>query len=162
MDANAPLPDEVDPSGPVDSDEEKELVMAAVARSRPRPLAQHVHVSTRRKYNHIRMKEMLANALAGRGGPGGLFGITGLTTTTGASAGSSTDGARKQPEMATGLEGTDGAQRLASAGQVGTGGGTSIGPQKGANAGAGGGTASRKPSIVVAGGSGSGPGPGPV
>lgn len=160
MDANAPLPDEADPSGPVDSDEEKDAVMAAVARSRPRPLAQHVHISTHRKYAHIRMKEMLANALAGRGGPGGLFGINAAPTAVGVSAaGPSTDGApKKHLEMAAGLEGIDGAQRQAFA-ALGGGGGSINGVQKGASAGMTGGTASRKSSIVGAGaGAGAGAG----
>lgn len=156
MDANAPLPDEADPAGPVDSDEEKDAVMAAVARSRPRPLAQHVHVSTHRKYAHIRMKDMLANALAGRGGPGGLFSINAATTAIGASAGPSTDGAKKHLEMAAGLEGTDGAQRQAFT-ALGGGGGSITGVQKGASAGIIGGIASRKSSIVV---TGAGPGMG--
>ncbi|KAL9098302.1 MAG: hypothetical protein Q9187_009683, partial [Circinaria calcarea] len=42
IDANAPLLDETEPGGPIDSDEEKDAVMAAVARSWPRPVAQHV------------------------------------------------------------------------------------------------------------------------
>lgn len=164
MDANAPLPDEVDPTGPVDSDEEKDAVMAAVARSRPRPLEQHLYVSTHRKYAHIRMKEMLAQALAGRGGPGGLFSINAAATmTTGVV--SSADTARKMSEIATSLDGPDGAHRStnpASQGTVGVGGG-SVGAaaaaaagQRGTTVGMAGGTASRKSSIVLA-----GPGAGP-
>ena len=162
MDANAPLPDEADPAGPVDSDEEKDAVMAAVARSRPRPLAQHVHISTHRKYAHVRVKEMLANALAGRGGPGGLFGINPPITAVGVGvAGPSTDGTtKKQSEMAApGLEGIDGTQRPAFTVPT-SGGGGSIpgGVQKGAaSAGISGGTTSRKSSIVI---SGTGPGTG--
>lgn len=159
MDANAPLPDEADPTGPVDSDEEKDAVMAAVARSRPRPLEQHIHVSAHRKYTYIRMKEMLANALGGRGGSGGLFGTNAATTTGGVSAGPSTDGARKHAEMAAGLEGTDGAQRPASAAQS-SGGSTSTGAQRGTTVGSVGGSASRKSSVVVATGVGTGAGPG--
>lgn len=154
MDANAPLPDEADPAGPVDSDEEKDAVMAAVARSRPRPLAQHVHISTHRKYAHIRMKEMLANALAGRGGPGGLFGINAVTTGVGVNAGSSTDGTtKKHLEMAGGLDGMDGAQRQAftALANGGVGGGSITGVQKGASTGSIGGTTSRKSSIVTTG-----------
>ena len=76
LSAAAPLPDDEPPSGPVDSDEEKDAVMAAIARSRPMPLEQHVFVPTTRKYNQIRVKEMLGNALGVRsaGGSGGLFG----------------------------------------------------------------------------------------
>lgn len=66
IDANAPLPDEIDmTTGPIDSDEEKDLVMAAIARSRPRPLEQHVFVPVRRKYAYVRIREMLGQALGG-------------------------------------------------------------------------------------------------
>lgn len=74
MDANAPLPEDLDNAGPVDSDEEKDSVMAAIARSRPQPLEQHIFVPTRRKYQLVRMKEMLGNALGGRGLFGGSVG----------------------------------------------------------------------------------------
>ncbi|KAL8802054.1 MAG: hypothetical protein Q9182_004067 [Xanthomendoza sp. 2 TL-2023] len=68
MDANAPLVDDTDANLPVDSDEEKEAVMAGLARWRPQPLAQHVFVGRRTKYNRIRVKEALAQALAGQRG----------------------------------------------------------------------------------------------
>ncbi len=71
LSAAAPLPDDEPQTGPIDSDEEKDAVMAAIARSRPVPLEQHVFVPTARKYKHIRMKEMLGSAL---GVKGGLFG----------------------------------------------------------------------------------------
>lgn len=71
LSAAAPLLDDEPPTGPIDSDEEKDAVMAAIARSRPTPLEQHVFVPMARKYKHIRMKEMLGNAL---GVKGGLFG----------------------------------------------------------------------------------------
>lgn len=75
LEAKAPLLDDGPPEGPVDSDEEKDAVMAAIARVRPVPLDQHVFVPTARKYKHIRIKEMLGNALSSRGpGGGGLFG----------------------------------------------------------------------------------------
>lgn len=83
MDANAPLPEDVDNAGPVDSDEEKDAVMAAVARSRPQPLEQHIFVPTRRKYQLVRMKEMLGNALGG----GGIFGAPGVGAAGGSSSG---------------------------------------------------------------------------
>lgn len=76
IDANAPLQDDYDNNGPVDSDEEKEAVMAAIARSRPQPLATHTLIQTRKKYQYVRMKEMLAHALGGPRG-GGLFSTTG-------------------------------------------------------------------------------------
>lgn len=68
LSAAAPLLDDEPPTGPIDSDEEKDAVMAAIARSRPTPLEQHVFVPTTRKYKHIRMKEMLGNALGVKGG----------------------------------------------------------------------------------------------
>lgn len=71
LSAAAPLLDDEPATGPIDSDEEKDAVIAAIARSRPVPLEQHVFVPTTRKYKHIRMKEMLGNAL---GVKGGLFG----------------------------------------------------------------------------------------
>lgn len=75
LSAAAPLLDDEPNTGPVDSDEEKDAVMAAIARSRPMPLEQHVFVPTTRKYKHIRMKEMLGNALGARGAGGGsIFG----------------------------------------------------------------------------------------
>lgn len=71
IDANAlPLNDEFDAHGPVDSDEEKEAIMAAIARSHPLPLATAPAISTRSKYQYIRMKEMLHNALGGSRGAG--------------------------------------------------------------------------------------------
>lgn len=73
IDANAPLQDDFDKdAGPVDSDEEKDAIMAAIARSRPQPLERHIFIDTRRKYQYVRMKEMLSNALGGSRG-GGLF-----------------------------------------------------------------------------------------
>ena len=78
IDANAPLLDDpADPSGPIDSDEEKDLVMAAIARSRPKPLAQHVFVPMRKRYNFLRMKDLLGNALGGRSN---VFGGGGVST----------------------------------------------------------------------------------
>ncbi|KAK4693439.1 SAGA-associated factor 73, partial [Lecanoromycetidae sp. Uapishka_2] len=75
LSAAAPLLDDEPNTGPVDSDEEKDAVMAAIARSRPAPLEQHIFVPTTRKYKHIRMKEMLGNALGARGAGGGsIFG----------------------------------------------------------------------------------------
>lgn len=68
IDANAPLQDEdLDAAltGPVDSDEEKDTVMTAISRSlaNPQPIYQHTRILMRRKYQLIRMKEMLSNAL---------------------------------------------------------------------------------------------------
>ena len=74
IDANAPLPDDVDASGPIDSDEEKDAVMAGIARSRPQPLAQHIHVPVRKKYQYLRMKEMLSQGLSGIARANGVSG----------------------------------------------------------------------------------------
>ncbi|KAH8724272.1 SCA7, zinc-binding domain-containing protein [Phaeosphaeriaceae sp. PMI808] len=78
IDANAPLPEDLEPSGAVDSDEEKDTIMAALARHRPRPLATYTHVSQRSKYQYIRMKGMIRSALgAPPGATGSLYsGIT--------------------------------------------------------------------------------------
>lgn len=69
IDANAPLQDDLENNGgPVDSDEEKDAIMAAIARSCPQPLEKNIMVPTQRKYQYVRMKEMLSNALAGSQG----------------------------------------------------------------------------------------------
>lgn len=68
----APLQDDlVDAqTGAIDSDEEKDAVMAAMSRAAPRPLFEKPVISARAKYNHVRMKEMLSNALGGNRGAG--------------------------------------------------------------------------------------------
>ncbi|KAJ5655789.1 hypothetical protein N7507_007739 [Penicillium longicatenatum] len=71
IDANAPLQDEVDTNGPVDSDEERDTVMAAIARSNPKPLAEHTLITSSTKYRYVRIKEQMLHAIGGRGG--GLF-----------------------------------------------------------------------------------------
>lgn len=81
IDANAPLQDDFDTNGPVDSDEEKDNVMAAIGRSHPEPLVSHTLISTRKKYQFVRIKETLAHALGGARG-GGLF-STGDTSPAG-------------------------------------------------------------------------------
>ncbi|KAF9737142.1 saga complex component [Paraphaeosphaeria minitans] len=63
IDANAPLPEDLEPSGAVDSDEEKEAIMAALARHRPRPVVTFTPVSLQAKYQHRRMKDMLRSCL---------------------------------------------------------------------------------------------------
>ncbi|KAL4885339.1 SCA7, zinc-binding domain-containing protein [Aspergillus karnatakaensis] len=72
IDANAPLQDDLENNGPVDSDEEKDSVMAAISRSQPQPLVTHTLISTKKKYKYVRIKEMLSHALGGARG-GGLF-----------------------------------------------------------------------------------------
>jgi len=78
FDANAPanMDDEL-ATGPIDSEEEKEAVMAAIARSwGGRPIYEPQPVPLRKKYEYNRIKGMLGSALGGRngGGGGGLFG----------------------------------------------------------------------------------------
>ncbi|KAK2762561.1 hypothetical protein FQN54_000734 [Arachnomyces sp. PD_36] len=73
IDANAPLQDDYDNNGPIDSDEEKDAVMAAFTRSNPQPLVTHTLIPTRRKYQLVRMKEMLSHVLGGSKS-GGIFG----------------------------------------------------------------------------------------
>lgn len=68
IDANAPLQDEVDTNGPVDSDEEKDLVMAGIARSNPRPLVTHSFMTTKTKYRFVRLRDQLSHASGGRKG----------------------------------------------------------------------------------------------
>ncbi|KAF2763455.1 SCA7-domain-containing protein [Pseudovirgaria hyperparasitica] len=59
IEANAPLVDDLDAEGgPIDSDEEKEAIMAAIARSNPQPMATRVPIALNRKYGYIRMKDM--------------------------------------------------------------------------------------------------------
>ncbi|KAI1971409.1 SAGA complex subunit Sgf73 [Ophidiomyces ophidiicola] len=70
IDANAPVHDDLDGNGPVDSDEEKDAVMAGILRSRPQPLVTHSLIPTRRKYHLVRMKEMLSQVF----GSGNFFG----------------------------------------------------------------------------------------
>ncbi|KAJ5670134.1 uncharacterized protein N7477_005497 [Penicillium maclennaniae] len=72
IDANAPLQEDIETNGPVDSDEERDSVMAAIARSRPQPLAKHTLISSKTKYRYVRIKEQMLHAIGGRGG-GGLF-----------------------------------------------------------------------------------------
>ncbi|KAG5297861.1 SAGA complex component [Histoplasma ohiense] len=71
IDANAPIHDDLDGNGPIDSDEEKDAVMAGLARSNPQPLITHPLIPTRRKYHLVRMKEMLSQVLGGT--RGGIF-----------------------------------------------------------------------------------------
>lgn len=64
IDANAPVEDDEE-QGNIDSDEEKELVMNALARARPQPLATHLLVDKKHQYQYLRMKEVLRAALEG-------------------------------------------------------------------------------------------------
>ncbi|KAJ5815362.1 hypothetical protein N7474_007139 [Penicillium riverlandense] len=71
IDANAPLQEDLENNGPVDSDEERDSVMAAIARSAPQPLVTHHLITTKKKYKYVRVKEQMLHAMGGRGG--GLF-----------------------------------------------------------------------------------------
>ncbi|KAI9737058.1 MAG: Mitochondrial beta-keto-acyl synthase [Cirrosporium novae-zelandiae] len=70
IDANAPLQDDFENSGPIDSDEETDAIMAAIAHVKSRPLEQARMIPCRRKYQYVRMKEMLSSALSGYRGDG--------------------------------------------------------------------------------------------
>ncbi|CAG8054749.1 unnamed protein product [Penicillium olsonii] len=72
IDANAPLQEDIENTGPVDSDEERDSVMAAIARSAPQPLVQHPLITTKSKYRYVRIKEQMSHAMGVRSG-GGLF-----------------------------------------------------------------------------------------
>ncbi|KAJ5101526.1 Thiolase-like [Penicillium alfredii] len=72
IDANAPLQEDLENNGPVDSDEERDTVMAAIARSAPQPLVEHPLITSKSKYRYVRIKEQMLHAMGGRGG-GGLF-----------------------------------------------------------------------------------------
>lgn len=78
FDANAPNPDdEGNEGGPVDSEEEKDAVIAAIGRAwGGQPLYQAQRAPLGRKYEYNRIKGMLSSALGGKSG-GGLFGSVG-------------------------------------------------------------------------------------
>jgi hypothetical protein len=76
MDANAPLPDDFEQQGNVDSDEERDAVMNAInryyrtdsytgARTMGAPLATWDSVPVRRRYQHLRLKADIKSALGG-------------------------------------------------------------------------------------------------
>ena len=68
LEAQQPFQDEeFAHTGPIDSDEEKDLVLAAIAQSKPRPLWQSQPVPLRRKYQNIRIREMLGSAIGSKG-----------------------------------------------------------------------------------------------
>lgn len=160
MDANAPLVDDTDTHAPVDSDEEKDAVMAGLARWRPQPMAQHVHVSLRRKHQRIRVKEALAQALAGNRG-GNLFATQPPEAQT---ASGPSQMAIAAATMGNNGAGAEGGNVVAS--PMGTGAG--VGSQSGESGGGGNGGLERRPSLIqqalgvsgnaAAGGGGTGPG----
>ena len=65
--------------------------MAGIARARPQPLAQHVPISMRRKYEVIRFKDMMRSAL-------GLKGSSSASTAIG--GGDADDGDNRRTSMA--------------------------------------------------------------
>ncbi|KAI6814167.1 hypothetical protein KC340_g16261 [Hortaea werneckii] len=95
FDANAPanLDDEM-ATGPVDSEEEKDAVMASISRTwGGRPLLQPQPVPLKKKYEYNRIKSMLGSALGGTrsagsgGGAGNGGGFFGSSSTNGFGAG---------------------------------------------------------------------------
>ena len=81
FDANAPNPDDDSlPTGPIDSEEEKDAVVATIARSwGGRPVYQAVEVPLRKRYEYNRMKGMMQSAFASRGG-GNIFGTHSMSS----------------------------------------------------------------------------------
>ena len=79
-------------NGPVDSDEERDAVMTAISRSfsRPQPLVTATLFPTKRKYQLIRMKEMLSNAMNGNRN-GSMFAVP-AEIRTGVPASATVDG----------------------------------------------------------------------
>lgn len=59
-------------------------MMAAVSRAfaNPQPLVPQTLFPTRRKYQLVRMKEMLSNALGGNRSSGGIFGVSAESAST--------------------------------------------------------------------------------
>lgn len=102
FDANAPNPDDDNlPTGPVDSEEEKDAVVSAIGRCwGGKPLYEHTPVPLRRKYEQNRLKGMMQSAFGGRGGGsffgsasgGGGGGFFGSTSTTAAAPTVDSDG----------------------------------------------------------------------
>jgi len=83
INAGGPPPEEIEANAmPVDSDEETELVMAAIARHVPQPLERPIMIPVRRKAQYIRMRELMQSALRPAGQPlfnssGGVGGLLG-------------------------------------------------------------------------------------
>ncbi|KYG47221.1 hypothetical protein M433DRAFT_142227 [Acidomyces richmondensis BFW] len=98
FDANAPDPDDERlESGPIDSEEEKDAVMAAISKSwGGKPLYQVPTVPLRRKYEYNRIKGMLAGgSIFGKSSNanngGGFFGSGNMPISTAASTGPTVD-----------------------------------------------------------------------
>lgn len=76
MDANAPVEDEEENTGPVDSDEETAAVMGALASWQPQPVvAPPIHQPIRRTYQLARLHEQLQ--MATNGGRTNIFRVAG-------------------------------------------------------------------------------------
>ena len=88
FDAAQPREEDEVPSGPVDSEEEKDSVMSAIARAwGGKPIWNPTPVPLRAKYQYNRMRGMLQSALGGRSGGGTLFGGGGGPSGTGGGGG---------------------------------------------------------------------------
>lgn len=150
IDANAPLPEDIEPSGAVDSDEEKDSVMAAFARYRPTPSATHVRIPQRFKYQHIRMKGLIRSALGAPVGSGAsVFSGLGLGLGMGMGMGDLMNGNRVFPLGMMGTPLSAGQERFPdSAGGLGGFGSLNTGLE--------GGTGSRRPSGITMSGTGGG------
>jgi len=59
--------DELAHAGPIDSEDEKDRVLSSLSQSKPRPLWQSQPVPLRRKYQKIRIREMLGSAIGSKG-----------------------------------------------------------------------------------------------
>ena len=193
--ANAPAlydSDPDDPSNingaPIDSDSERDAVMTSVARNfnlaylhaapvynptisghgairGPQPLATHIIFPTRRKYQLVRMKEMLSNALSGNRA-GGLFAVQDPGQGTQSARQGTLPGSAGGGGSGGGIMGNDGfaipstislpstanttvgdamaeAQRRAIAGSAGSGGAGGLASGGGSK------TVARRPSVVV-------------
>jgi SAGA-associated factor 73 len=77
-------------------------VMAAVARACPQPLERHILVPVKKKYQYVRMKEMLASALKPMGRP--LYPHDGGNAVGSGLFDSSTQGATTPRQMMTGTQ----------------------------------------------------------
>ncbi|KAF8244248.1 SCA7-domain-containing protein [Wilcoxina mikolae CBS 423.85] len=64
INAGGPPPEEIEANAmPVDSDEETELVMTAIARHVSQPMEHHVMIPVRKKSQYIRMRDVMTSAL---------------------------------------------------------------------------------------------------
>jgi SAGA-associated factor 73 len=87
FDANAPNPDDDSmPSGPIDSEEEKDTVLTSIARAfGGAPIYQPTYVPLRKKYEYNRIRGMMQSAFGGRSGSN-IFGTGGSDSNLGGGA----------------------------------------------------------------------------